>query len=338
MNWNDIKINMIETAEEVVGYRKGNKNKRPENKEVEALSAKQKELRLKISGCNDSEKSKRMKAERNNILHQIKQILLSEKERHLDEKVKEIDKEKDTTKMFKSVRELSRKKYENAYVHDENGTNVTNPQDIYKIINDHFQKQFFDETEEKLEQFVGNPRKLNNAITLEEVKKNIQKLNNNRAAGYDGITAEMVKYGPETLHQAITMSLNKCFEEHIDFNVGKGILAPINKPNKTKSPKEHLRAITLLPIIRKVPSNIVLERTNVKTEKYLSQSQSAYREFRSTSDIVWAYRWLTSRAEIYKEKIYITGIDMSRTFDTIKRKRNRYRKRKDKDIDIERKR
>ena len=104
-------------------------------------------------------------------------------------------------------------------------------------------------------------------------------------------------------------------EEHIDINVGKGILAPINKPNKTKGQKELLRAVTLLPIIRKVLSNIVLERANDKTEKYLSQSQSGYREFRSTSHIVWAYRWLTSRTEIYKEKIYITGIDMSSGFD-----------------------
>ena len=76
----------------------------------------------------------------------------------------------------------------------------------------------------------------------------------------------MVKYGPEVLHQAIIMTLNKCFEEHIDIHVGKGILTPINKPNKTKGPKEHLRAVTLLPIIRKVLSNIVLERTNDKTE------------------------------------------------------------------------
>ena len=54
-------------------------------------------------------------------------------------------------------------------------------------------------------------------------------------------------------------------------------------------------------------SNIVLERTNDKTKKYLSQSQSAYREFRSTSDIVWAYRWLTSRTEIYKETSNISS-------------------------------
>ena len=38
-------------------------------------------------------------------------------------------------------------------------------------------------------------------------------------------------------------------------------------------------------------------------------------------DIVWAHRWLIARIETYKEKIYITGIDMSSTFDTKKRGR-----------------
>ena len=87
--------------------------------------------------------------------------------------------------------------------------------------------------------------------------------------GHDSITAEMVKYGLEILHQAMKMTLNKCFKEHIDIDIRKEILASINKPSKTKGPREHLRAVTLLPIIRKVLSNIVLERTNDKTEKYL---------------------------------------------------------------------
>ena len=37
-------------------------------------------------------------------------------------------------------------------------------------------------------------------ITLDEVTKNIMKLNKNRAPGYDKVTAEMIKYGPEELH------------------------------------------------------------------------------------------------------------------------------------------
>ena len=45
-------------------------------------------------------------------------------------------------------------------------------------------------------------------ITLDEVTKNIMKLNNNRAPGYDKVTVEMIKYGPEELHQKITNLLN----------------------------------------------------------------------------------------------------------------------------------
>ena len=103
------------------------------------MSKRQKELRLKISECDDTERRIEMKTERNKKLHQIKQILINDKEKQLDQKVKEINDAKDSTKMFKSVRELSRKKIENPFVHDEQGINVTNPQDIYKIVNEHFQ-------------------------------------------------------------------------------------------------------------------------------------------------------------------------------------------------------
>ena len=45
-----------------------------------------------------------------------------------------------------------------------------------------------------------NKHQLEHEITLDEVTKSIMKLNNNRARGYDKVTAEMIKYGPEELH------------------------------------------------------------------------------------------------------------------------------------------
>ena len=53
-----------------------------------------------------------------------------------------MEKAKDATKMFKAVRELSRKKFENPFVHDEEGKKITNLQEIYTIIHTHFKKQF----------------------------------------------------------------------------------------------------------------------------------------------------------------------------------------------------
>ena len=67
-------------------------------------------------------------------------------------------------------------------------------------------------------------------------------------------------------------------------------------------------------------SNIILHRIQPKVEGYLSHSQAAYRPNRCTSDIVWSHRFLSARIQKYREEFFITGIDMSAAFDTIKRK------------------
>ena len=59
---------------------------------------------------------------------------------------------------------LSTKKFENPYIHDENGRNLVNPEQIYKIVDSHFQSQFKDGSVEELEPCEGNPRKLNSPI------------------------------------------------------------------------------------------------------------------------------------------------------------------------------
>ena len=117
-----------------------------------------------------------------------------------------------------------------------------------------------------------NDHQLEHEITLDEVTKSIMKLNNNRAPGYDKITTEMIKYGPEKLNQKITSILNNCISNNLDINTGFEILAPLQKPGKTKGPVIDLRPAILLPIIRKILSNVVLARIKPKVDKYLSLS------------------------------------------------------------------
>ena len=80
-----------------------------------------------------------------------------------------------------------------------------------------------------------------------------------------------------------------------------------------------LRPITLLKVIRKTLSKITLNRMKPKFEEYLSTSQCAYRNNRSTTDAIWSYRWILSKVQEEDITIYVTGIDMSAAFDTIKR-------------------
>ena len=60
-----------------------------------------------------------------------------------------------------------------------------------------------------------------------------------------------------------------------------------------------------------------MDRTEDKINKHLSQSQSAYRKSRSTTNVIWAHRKIAAKTKMQDIAIFIAGIDMSRAFDPI---------------------
>ena len=73
-------------------------------------------------------------------------------------------------------------------------------------------------------------------------------------------------------------------------DTGIRLSAPLQKPDKTKGVVINLRPVILLPTVKKILSNVLLARLKPKVDEYLSLSQSAYRQKRSTGDIAWAYK------------------------------------------------
>jgi hypothetical protein len=65
-------------------------------------------------------------------------------------------------------------------------------------------------------------------------------------------------------------------------------------PGKPKGPLGSLRPLVLLTALRKILSLVTLELAREKFELYLSASHAASQIGRSTSDIVWAHRWLAA--------------------------------------------
>jgi hypothetical protein len=82
-----------------------------------------------------------------------------------------------------------------------------------------------------------------------------------------------------------------------------------------------LRPIVLLTTLRKTLSLITLNRIRPAVEGFLPKSQSGFRQNRSTSDAVWAHKWLIARIMKAREEIFILGAYMSRAFDTLDRQR-----------------
>ena len=78
----------------------------------------------------------------------------------------------------------------------------------------------------------------------------------------------------------------------------------------------------MLNTSRKILSIITLNRIQEKVEQYLSASQAAYRPKQSTGNIVWAHRFIIGKVQLCQDlEVYITGIDMTSAFHTIKRQK-----------------
>jgi len=176
---------------------------------------------------------------------------------------------------------------------------------------------FHSERHDAIDPFPTSPSPLTHPITAEEVEEASAQLNNNRACGDDDIPGEFYKYGGKLLFEATAKAINKIFETNQPMDaICSGILIPLNKPGKVPF-ANNTRPITLLNTIRKILSNILLKRIYPILDSYISIGQSGFRRYRSTSDVLWGYRFLMAYVQKYQEEFYIMGIDLSKAFDCI---------------------
>ena len=318
-SWEEINEVCDNTAAETLGYvEKEGKKGEIYNEEIKIMSQQQKDIRLRMSSEKDTKQLQQLREERSKIQRTMTKEIKLIREKEVDEIVEEIEKTKDDARMFKAVKKIDRKSFENPVVHDKDGKNVVEPQQMYGIVREHFQSQFFEKDQEEVVRFVGQPKPLNRPITATEVAKAVAAMSNGKAS--NGPAVELVKYGPHDLHRKIAEVLNNLFSKHEDINTGASLLIPLQKPPpKKKGPVKNLRPINLLPVIRKILSKIGLKRAEEELNNYLSHTQSAYRTGRATTDIVWGYRWILAKIQEYDLTLYVTGIDMSSAFDTMER-------------------
>ena len=232
----------------------------------------------------------------------------------------ELEKNKGNKRCFEAQRLLRRCTRTPFSLSTPDGQHITNP--LYQLpLIDNFYKEFFNQADlQQPAPWVGNPRPLTMPITVIEVQRATSKLNNGRAAGPDSIPGEFYKYGGPALHSSLADMFNDMFIYHEPIPaLCAGLLIPLNKSNTKPKFPANTRPITLLNSARKVLSNIVLARISPKVQQYISINQSGFRQHRSTSDIIWTYRFLMAITQKYQQEFFIMGIDLSKAFDCINR-------------------
>ena len=289
---------------------------------LKELSENQKKLRVKLMNINDAILWRNLKTKRNRILSQIFKIVKRKQKEKLNRLAKELEENRNNRKCFVIQRKLKVGKYSPFKLEHEDGHETNNPINLLTMVND-FYKGFYNQegiNGISLDNNEDEP-KFEDMITKDQVKIAMALLNNNKAAGIDEIPGELFKYGGDVLADRLANLYNRMIIENKKLNdIGDGILIPLNKSGK-KSIASNTRPITLLNSIRKILSMVVLNRMYDDVEKYLPSGQCGFRRKRSTTEVVFTYRWLRAIAERFNQEIKIIGIDMSKAFDCINREK-----------------
>ena len=114
-------------------------------------------------------------------------------------------------------------------------------------------------------------------ISREEVEKAINSLKIGKAAGVDGITAEMLKYGGESVIEWMHRVCQMAWEEgRVPDDWTKAVIIPVYKGKGDRNECGSHRGISLMSIAGKVYGKIVIERVQKITERCISEEQGAF--------------------------------------------------------------
>lgn len=157
------------------------------------------------------------------------------------------------------------------------------------------------------------------APDLREVVESIKSLKNNKSAGSDGISAELIRLGPEVLGKCLHQLIAKIWDnEQLPEEWKLGLIYPIYKKGD-KLDCENFRAITILNAAYKVLSQILFRRLSPLVRDFVGSYQAGFIDGRSTTDQMFTLRQILEKCREYQVPTHHLFIDFKAAYDTINR-------------------
>ncbi len=122
-----------------------------------------------------------------------------------------------------------------------------------------------------------------------EVEKAIARLKSGKAAGMDGITAEMLKYGGDAVVEWKLFICKEAWKKgEVPDDWKKAIIVPLYKGKGSRSECSSYRGISVLSVPGKVYGRILTERLMEVTEGKVSEEQGGFWKGRGCIDQIFA--------------------------------------------------
>ena len=156
--------------------------------------------------------------------------------------------------------------------------------------------------------------------SYEEVKSAVMSMASRKAAGEDGIVAELLQFPVciswlERLFRVVWQhrSVPQAWQD--------AICVPLYKGKGRPDECDNYRGIMLLSVPGKVYARILLRRLAVFAENALSESQNGFRKGRSCTDAIFTLRRLVELTLEQQQQLYLAFVDFTKAYDSVRRER-----------------
>ena len=155
--------------------------------------------------------------------------------------------------------------------------------------------------------------------TRDEILREIEDLKNNKAAGNDGVNAELIKYGGQRMQDEIVRIVHCIWNNEImPGGWGEGVIIPFHKKND-RAICSNYRGICLLSVGYKILAKLLYKRLNIYCERELGDYQAGFRRGRSTIDQIFTIRQALEKNWEYDRDSWHIFVDFKQAYDSIHR-------------------
>jgi hypothetical protein len=153
--------------------------------------------------------------------------------------------------------------------------------------------------------------------TLEEVKKAINRLKYNKAAGEDGILPELFKHCGSDLTAALLDLIRSIWsQERIPTDWETATVIPFFKKGD-KTICKNYRGISLLDIALKILEIILLFRISPYRETHCRENQAGFRPGRGCVDQIFTLRQILETRHDFRQTTVVCFVDFKAAFDSV---------------------
>ncbi|MES9881905.1 MAG: reverse transcriptase family protein, partial [Sedimenticola sp.] len=201
---------------------------------------------------------------------------------------------------------------------------------LYSPLNeDHFDNEFKLHIENEISklgnsnQSSRNEPSIDPILTVSTIENYSRSLKNKKAASYDLIYNEHIKYGGTALFGVLTKLFNRMIEtEQIPCACKRGMIIPIYKDNgKSRADPKNYRPITLLPVIyklfEKVLHYILTKWISEKEINFPHGQQNAYQKHTGAITASFILQESIHHNNELGSKVYVATLDTKQAFDTV---------------------